>query len=142
MLNQHLRRLTVGLAAVFVALSGCTAGDVGTEVPDSISGSVVDADTGAPLPGASVGIDINEKDFIPFVGPEGTTKPQFRRSLGVRTDAAGSFVLDLRSVKTELSSAHPDEEWVMHRVDVYKTGYLSLFETYRGAGQTFKLTRK
>ena len=136
---RHLIRLAHCLV---IGVVGCTGPEAAAQVPDSISGVVVDASTGAPLKGAEVGVDINEKREVPFIGPEGTPRPMYRRSLGVRTDANGSFYLDLRAVKTELGGAHPNERWVMHRIHVYKNGYLDHFEAYTAAGQIFKLKRE
>lgn len=126
---------------VLIGLGACAGSKDAAPIPDLISGIVVDATTGVPVSGAVVGVDINEKRFY-LIGPEGTPRPMFKRSLGVRTDASGEFSIDLRTVKRELFSAHPNERWIMHRIDVYKKGYRHHFETYVAAGQTFKLERE
>jgi hypothetical protein len=130
----------LGCAVAFV--NGCAGSSGSGAIPDAVSGVVVDAASGAPVPGAEVGIDINERRDLPFIGPEGTPKPRYRRSTGGTTDARGAFSIDLRGIKSELAGAHPDEKWVVHDIHVYKQGYRDLFQAYATPGQTFKLEKK
>ncbi len=134
-----------GIAALplwLLLVAACSASTVGMAVPDVLTGLVEDRDTGVRLQNVEIELDITERNFVAFIGPEGTTKPKIRKSVGVRTDAHGLFTIDLRGVKANLRVAYPSEKLVMHNLHLYKMGYLNLHEDYFQPGQTFRLTKK
>jgi hypothetical protein len=115
---------------------------VKAEVPDVVTGVVMDQDTGARLQRVEVLVYINERRFVSVLGPEGTTRPKIKEIVGVYTDAGGQFSIDLRKMKRELNAQYPGEELVMSRLQVFKDGYLSLHEDYTGPGQTLRMRKK
>lgn len=134
----------VGLVVVLTALllaSGCRSEEPLREVPDLVVGMVVDSDTGAGLVGVSVGILINEREFVPTLGPEGTTRPQIRQRAGAVTDASGRFSIDLMGVKRDLAATFPKHTLTMRDLHLSKKGYETLFATYSGPGQQLKLKK-
>lgn len=102
----------------------------------------MDEETGARLQGASVEVFITEKGYVPFVGPEGTTKHKIAKFVRTATDANGLFLIDMRDIKKSLRDSHPGEEIVMDRLLFRKTGYADLYERYVEGGRTFKLKRR
>jgi hypothetical protein len=110
-------------------------------VPDLMLGLVVDHDTGMGLSSVSVNVFIYEREFVPRLGPHGTTRPEIRDGAGAVTDPSGHFSVDLRSVKRKLSIAYPQYTLTMGRLHLSKKGYETLFATYSGPGQQLKLKR-
>jgi hypothetical protein len=134
----------ISLLSLSLVMASCRdSEDLGKiEVPDSVNGIVVDKDTGEPLDRVRVILEINERDFVSVIGPEGTTRPKIRQGAGAYTDGKGNFSIDLRKAKADLGVAYPGEQLVMGRLFLSKQGYQYLFETYNGAGQVFRLEKK
>jgi hypothetical protein len=88
-------RSFVVLGLSLMLLAGCQSGAFTRYTSPQISGRVLAADTHKPLAGATVS-HITAKPFEAFGPPKGGQV--LTRSTGVRTDAAGRFVLPGDSV--------------------------------------------
>jgi hypothetical protein len=146
MLASKIGRAAVVLAfllSLSLVMAGCRdSEDRGkVEVPDSVNGVVLDKDTGEPLDRVRVILEINERDSVSVIGPEGTTRPIIRKGAGGYTDAKGNFSIDLRRIKVDLGVAYPGQKLVMGRLFFSKQGYQYSFEAYNGAGQVFRLQK-
>jgi hypothetical protein len=141
--SANRRSALVALASFSAANSACSLRtDARVDLPDEISGLVIDRDTGVPLNGARISVLINERGYRATIGPEGTAKPMVAKVVAATTGSDGIFSLDLQRLKADLMAKHGVEGLAMWKpLSVKKEGYEDLFEPYTGPGQTLRLKK-
>lgn len=138
-----LRRFVIAFVSVLlVAWMGCHGGQVQADVPDDLSGVVLDQVTGTPLQGVLITIFIHERSYVSVVGPEGVVKPRLMKAVDAKTNVDGLFSMDLRKLKAELKKSYPNYDIVMGKLAFCRAGYVTATEPYTEAGQTFRLKRE
>ena len=138
----HTASTAVILLTSSLTISGCQVTEKALEMPDEVSGVVVDDATGAPVNHAGVGVYINEKRVVSVLGPEGMSRPRIRSEQGTYTDETGHFAMDLRKVRVDLSARYPGEPLAIWVFLVHKDGYRTWSGDYVASGQTFRLKKK
>lgn len=92
-----------GLALIFE----CGARGLYLDIPDKISGTVVEAQTLAAIAGALVEVEICNRTAGNVVGPEGTVHRRVRSRATATSDEFGRFELSLTSWKMKYKADLP-----------------------------------
>lgn len=129
------------LAFLCVGTIGCSVlNSSSKEVPEIVSGKVIDRDEAVGLQGVEVVVTVNERHFA-GVGPEGTTKPRIKENFIGKTDLSGNFIIDLREGKKNLSMKYPGEKFLLEGIHFTKSGYASLGGDYKKPGVTYSMKK-